>query len=148
MARAPASPDDEEEDPDLDADEEEDEAPRRARPRTSARHPPKSRPRPIRRWSRDSTAQDEGMEGEDDAPRPASSKRDRVFWRARDSLYFAPLVALAIVILLVVSLYAFAQNWPPVYVVESQSMQHGSSDVVGVINTGDLVIAQKVSNST
>jgi signal peptidase len=55
---------------------------------------------------------------------------------------------LAIVVVLVASLYAFTQNWPPVYVVESDSMQHGSSDVLGLINTGDLVLAQKVPTSS
>jgi signal peptidase len=70
-----------------------------------------------------------------------------VYWRARDSLWFEPLVALAILLLLLVSLWAYTQNWPPVYVIESESMQHGSNDVLGVINTGDLVLAQKVDPS-
>jgi signal peptidase I len=54
------------------------------------------------------------------------------------------LVAVAIIVLLLVGLYAYTQNWPPVYVVESDSMQHGPTDVLGVINTGDLVLAQRV----
>ena len=68
-----------------------------------------------------------------------------VYWRARDSLYFEPLVAVAIIVVMLVGLYAYTQNWPPVYVVESQSMQHGTDDVLGVINTGDLVLAQRIS---
>jgi signal peptidase I len=71
-----------------------------------------------------------------------------IYWRARDSLWFEPLVALAIVVLLLVGLYAYTENWPPVYVVESDSMQHGSNDVVGLINTGDLVLAQKIDPSS
>ncbi len=71
-----------------------------------------------------------------------------MFWRARDSLYFEPLVALAIIVVILVGLYAYTSNWPPVYVVESNSMQHGPNDVLGLINTGDLVLAQKVSNAT
>jgi signal peptidase I len=70
-----------------------------------------------------------------------------VYWRARDSWWFEPVVALAILVLLIVALYAYTQNWPPVYVIESDSMQHGSNDVVGLINTGDLVLAQKVPTS-
>lgn len=68
-----------------------------------------------------------------------------VFYRARDAWWFEPLVALALVILILVSLVAYTSNWPPVYVVESESMQHGSADQVGLINTGDLVLAQKVA---
>jgi signal peptidase len=144
MARPPASTEDEE-DPDLDEDEEE-ETPRRPRTRTPPPRHPRTRPQPIKKWSRDSTASDDEMEDDDEPSSP--SERPRIFWRARDSLYFAPLVALMIVILLIVGMFAYTQNWPPVYVVESESMQHGSSDVLGVINTGDLVLAQKVSNSS
>jgi len=60
-------------------------------------------------------------------------------------MHFAPLVAVAIIIVLVVGVYGYTQNWPPVYVVESSSMQHGSADQVGVINVGDLVFAQKIA---
>lgn len=67
-----------------------------------------------------------------------------MYWRARDSLYFEPLVAVAIIVVLLVGLFAYTQNWPPVYVVESDSMQHGPNDVLGVINTGDLVLAQRL----
>ena len=70
-----------------------------------------------------------------------------VFFGARDSLYFEPLVALAIVVLLFVGLWAYTQNFPPMYVVESSSMQHGDVDQLGLINTGDLVLAQKVPTS-
>lgn len=68
-----------------------------------------------------------------------------MFFRARDSLYFEPLVALAIVLLLLVSLFAYTSNWPPLYVVESKSMQHGDNWVFGVINTGDIVLAKQAS---
>ncbi len=92
---------------------------------------------------------------EEDADEEGEERRSRwhrdrtpVFWRARDSLYFGPLVALAIVVILISSLYAFTQNWPPVYVVESGSMQHGTNDVVGLINAGDLVLAQKIPTSS
>ncbi|HTS32862.1 MAG TPA: S26 family signal peptidase [Thermoplasmata archaeon] len=152
MARHP--PVDDEEDPgDEEEDLDEEPAPR-ARPR---RPPPRRKPRrdgrptPVRRWSASGSA--EGDEEEDDEEQEKKRSwwhRDRapVFWRARDSLYFGPLVALAIVVLLVVAMFAYTQNWPPVYVVESPSMQHGPNDVLGVINTGDLVLAEKVPSSS
>jgi signal peptidase I len=148
MVRPPPDEDD-----DLDDEEETEEEPRRASsaprraPRTTRRPAHRGRPVPVRRWAAGGT-EEEGAEGEE-APggKPSRWHRERapVFWRARDSLYFGPLVALAIVVILVVSLYAYTDNWPPAYVVESPSMQHGPNDVLGVINTGDLVLAEKVS---
>jgi signal peptidase I len=133
MARRPA---DEDPDDDSDLDDDEDEAPK---PRSTRRPRPRGRPAPtrgpVRRW-RPAEDSDE----EEEPPR-----KPPVYWRARDSLYFEPLVALAIVIVLVAGMYAYTQNWPPVYVIESDSMQHGPNDVLGVINTGDLVLAQKTS---
>lgn len=124
---------------DADPDEEEDEQegkhpPRRAHRRSSGK------PAPVRRW-RAPGEPDSGEEAEE----ATSPPRKSVYWRARDSLYFEPLVALAVIVLLLVGLFAYTQNWPPVYVVESESMQHGSTDILGLINTGDLVLAQKIS---
>jgi len=140
--------DEEEEEPDEDDDEEDEEPPPRRRPKSSHR-PPRRRTRrpPVRAWR----ASDEEEEEEEDAeggPGPVPWQKKPVYWRARDSLWFEPLVALAIIIVLIVSLYAYTQNWPPVYVVESNSMQHGTSDHLGLINAGDLVLAQKVSFSS
>ncbi|MGI0070706.1 MAG: S26 family signal peptidase [Thermoplasmata archaeon] len=125
-------------DPDEEAEEE---RPRSRRPRP---RPPRHRDS-VRRW-RDSDAEDDDEELEAPSRRGRLFNREKhpVYWRARDSLYFEPLVAVAIIVLVLVSLYAYTQNWPPVYVVESDSMQHGSSDVLGVINTGDLVLAQRL----
>lgn len=126
-------------------DELDEDAPRSRR----ASHRPRSHsPRrpPVRKWS-DSDEEDDDEEELETPPRRRWFHRDSkpVYWRARDSLYFEPLIAVAIIVLLLVGLYAYTQNWPPVYVVESDSMQHGSSDVLGVINTGDLVLAQRIS---
>ncbi|HTP53570.1 MAG TPA: S26 family signal peptidase [Thermoplasmata archaeon] len=108
----------------------------------------------MRAWDVDGTSPDEE---EWETPSRRSRFRlggdpDRrgvpVYWRARDSLYFEPLVALAIVVLMLVGLFAFTQNWPPAYVVESKSMQHGYQDQVGLINAGDLVLAEKVPLSS
>ncbi len=102
------------------------------------------RPEAVRAWR----ASDEPEPAEDDeldfGEKPVKT-RPPVFWRARDSLYFEPLVAVAILAVLLVSLFAYTSNWPPVYVVESNSMQHGAGDHLGVLNAGDIILAQKAS---
>ncbi len=119
--------------------------PRHRRPK---RRPPRGRANPsVRPW-RISDLDEETDEVPADEPRKKQSffrrRLEPIYFRARDSWYFEPLLALAIIVLLLVSLWAYTQNWPPVYVVESDSMQHGSDDHVGLINTGDLVLAQKI----
>src|SRR5579859_3245325 len=158
-----ADPDDEDlvdDDPEVD-DEDAEEAEEEW---TAPRHPPprprrRTGSRPVRPW----TIAD--LDEEEDLPDPTSAKsrkrkddsaeegffqslRRPVFFRARDSWYFEPLVALAIIVVLLVSLFAFTSNWPPVFVVESRSMQHGTGDTVGLINTGDLVLVKKVDPSS
>jgi len=134
----------EEEEEEDDEEEERPSPPRRTHPRPR-RSPRRERPPPVRRWR--SPGSDEEEEEESSAPGAVPSGRKPIYWRARDSLFFEPLVALAIVVVLLVSLFAYTQNWPPIYVVESNSMQHGSNDQIGLINTGDLVLAQKTSLS-
>ncbi|MGD0588079.1 MAG: S26 family signal peptidase [Thermoplasmata archaeon] len=134
---------DEEEEPTDEEDEEEAPTPRRRRKAPARQAHPRPRPSPIRRWRSSEEEESEGPTRED----TTGSGTKTIYWRARDSLFFEPLVALAIIVLLLVSLFAYTQNWPPVYVVESDSMQHGSSDQLGLINTGDLVLAQKMSVS-
>jgi signal peptidase I len=121
--------------------------PRRAR--SAHRRAPPRRPA-VERWQSSAELFGE-VDGEEDpfpVERPERPKREPVFWRARDSLYFEPLVALAVIVVLLVSLFAYTSNWPPVYVVESNSMQHGAGDHLGVLNAGDVVLAEKVSNRT
>ena len=131
--------------PDDDLDEVLDLGPRSGRSdrRTRRRDRRRGRGAPVRRWS---GGEEEGWDSvvDDEREKPAGEKPP-VYWRARDSLYFEPLVALAIIVLLLVSLFAYTSNWPPVYVVESNSMQHGSGDHLGVINAGDIVLAQRTS---
>jgi signal peptidase I len=136
---------------DDDPDEEEDAEEERTRPR---RHRPRrssgSHPAPVRRWRASDDEEDSvdaPVAGTGSRSRQTSRERHPVYWRARDSLYFEPLVALAIIVVILVGLYAYTQNWPPVYVVESNSMQHGSDDMLGLINTGDLVLAQATATS-
>lgn len=127
-------------------DDDEPELPRRRAPT----HPARRAPRPaVRAWEGDDAPEaDDGDESSEAGEGLFHRRRERVYFRARDSLYFEPLVALAIVVLLFVALYAYTSNLPPVYVVESESMQHGTTDIVGLINTGDLVLAKKVDPST
>ena len=73
----------------------------------------------------------------DDEDRPES------FWKglARDAL-----VAGLIVTVFLGALYLYAGVWPPLVVVESSSMQHGSeASSLGVIDTGDMVFQQAAS---
>ncbi len=145
MARRPADPSED------DSDDDEESPPPRSRRSSSSRHPPPrpSRRPPVRRWRpSDDDAEDAPVDADDAVPDDRPGRRSRskppTYWRARDSLWFEPLVALAVIVVLLVSLYAYTDNWPPVYVVESDSMQHGYTDILGLINTGDLVLAQKI----
>ena len=128
-------------DPDDDDTEEEGRRPTRRPP---SHH---SRREAVRAWDAEDDDTDEGPDEEPARRGLLHRERRPVYFRARDSLYFEPLVALAIIVVLLVSLYAYTSNWPPVYVVESDSMQHGNTDIVGLINTGDLVLAQKLPTS-
>lgn len=47
---------------------------------------------------------------------------------------------------LLLVLYLFAGVWPPMVVIESSSMMHGEDSQVGVIDTGDLTLVQKVDD--
>jgi signal peptidase len=56
-------------------------------------------------------------------------------------------IALLVVLLVFVVLWAYSGVWPPIVVVESGSMQHDDfTSSVGVIDTGDLVIVQKTNS--
>lgn len=137
-------------DPDEDDDEDETEEAPRPAPRRRSSHRHRAAPKA---WTdpEEPEPSDEDEEDEAASSRPhrrwraPKGEREPVFYRARDSVFFEPLVALAVIVLILVSLFAYTQNWPPLYVVESDSMQHGPTDQVGLINTGDLVLAQKVS---
>lgn len=133
-------------------DDEEDEEPTGPARRRGPRRPVQRRQ--LRRWTDGSASDESDDEDEEEAdaaeePRRAwrAGPRERwpVYYRARDSVWFEPAVALAVIVVLLVSLWAYTQNWPPVYVVESSSMQHGTADQLGLINTGDLVLAQQTT---
>jgi len=143
-SRSSRSYDDEEDDEvDEEPDEEdEEEAPPRRRSKSASRRSRRSTRRPpVQRWR---PTDEEEEEEEEEPSHPLPWRKKPIYWRARDSLFFEPLVALAIIVVLLVSLWAYTQNWPPVYVVESNSMQHGPNDHLGLINAGDMVLAQKI----
>lgn len=52
-------------------------------------------------------------------------------------------VAIAIVF---VALFAYSGIWPPLVVVDSESMQHGEESSIGTIDTGDIVIIKKTNS--
>jgi signal peptidase len=57
------------------------------------------------------------------------------------------IVAMLIVVIVMASLYAYSGGiWPPMVVVESESMQHGTDSHIGTIDTGDLTLVKKISS--
>jgi signal peptidase len=55
------------------------------------------------------------------------------------------LIALALVGGIFLAMFGFSGNWPPLVVVESESMQHSQTDsYIGIMDTGDLVMNKKV----
>ena len=87
-------------------------------------------------WRQGAPPKEEEPEGEEKPP----TARESAILFARDLA-----VAFLIVAIVMGLLFAYTSVWPPMVVVESDSMQHsdtGSS--VGVIDTGDLVLVQAV----
>ena len=59
-------------------------------------------------------------------------------------------IALAFVVSILLAMYAYTGLWPPLVVVESDSMMHSEDNVsyVGVIDTGDLVLVKSVDSDS
>jgi signal peptidase I len=137
-----------------DQDETEDEEEEPTPPKRLRKAKQRSKPHRVRPWRiSDLDEEEEDLAEEEDETNEEEGGfwgflRRPVFYRARDSWYFEPLVALAIIVLLLVSLFAYTSIWPPIFVVESKSMQHGDTDIVGLINTGDLVLVKKITPSS
>ncbi len=71
------------------------------------------------------------------------SKRAQMMSLLRDVI-----TALVVVIVVLVSLWAYGGRWPPMVVVESESMQHSNVySEVGVIDTGDLTFVRTLERS-
>jgi signal peptidase len=57
-------------------------------------------------------------------------------------------VALIVVAIVLGSLYVYGGRWPPMVVVESESMQHDDElSFIGVIDTGDLTLVRTLDNA-
>lgn len=55
------------------------------------------------------------------------------------------LIAVSLVASIFLTMFGFSGNWPPLVVIESKSMQHSESEsYIGTMDTGDLVMIQKV----
>ncbi len=54
------------------------------------------------------------------------------------------IVSILVVVIIFLALYAYAQTWPPIVVIESGSMQHGEDSHIGIIDTGDIVVVKKI----
>ncbi len=56
-------------------------------------------------------------------------------------------IALLLVVLILVAMFAYSGLWPPLVVIESNSMMHGDDNLshIGTIDTGDLVLVKKVN---
>ena len=144
-------PDDDLEEDEEDPDEEEETPPRRRAgrrsPRAVSRPAYPAAPRPIRRWrSRVDDPEDEvALSRRELAEAKLNARRPfPTYWRFRDSFWFVPTIAVIVIVVVLGGLVAYTGGWPPVYVVQSMSMQHGSNDQIGLINTGDLVLSKKV----
>ena len=55
------------------------------------------------------------------------------------------LVAVIIIAIILGSLWAYTGNWPPIVVVESNSMMHDDDSSIGLMDTGDIVLLKSVS---
>ena len=55
-------------------------------------------------------------------------------------------IALIIVAILIGTVFAYTQVWPPLVVIESESMQIDEFSHIGIIDTGDLVLVKKVTS--
>jgi signal peptidase I len=61
--------------------------------------------------------------------------------------YKGLLIAASIILIIIIGLFAYSGLWPPLVVVESESMQHSdTTSYIGVIDTGDLVIVKHISS--
>jgi signal peptidase len=61
--------------------------------------------------------------------------------------YKGLLIAASIILIIILGLFAYSGLWPPLVVVESESMQHSdTTSYIGVIDTGDLVVVKKISS--
>lgn len=72
-----------------------------------------------------------------------SRKKSGLYLFARDAG-----VAALFVFSILLAMFAYTGQWPPLVVVESNSMMHGTDNLshIGTIDTGDLVLVQQVTD--
>jgi signal peptidase len=56
------------------------------------------------------------------------------------------LVALIIIGIIIVILVAYTNFWPPIMVIESNSMMHDEDSSIGTLDVGDIVLIKSISN--
>ncbi len=59
----------------------------------------------------------------------------------------AGIIVILVILSGVAAIFAYSDNWPPVFVVESESMEHSQNWTLGTINTGDVVMAKNIHSS-
>lgn len=81
------------------------------------------------------------MAEERSVPSKSSQKSDSVLLFLRDAG-----IALLFVVLVLLAMYAYTGLWPPLVVVESNSMMHETDNLshIGTIDTGDLVLVRDI----
>jgi signal peptidase len=91
-----------------------------------------------------SPEEEEVEESEEERP---ESPRGRNWVKSTLPILRDVAIAMLVVFLVFVALWAYSGVWPPIVVVESSSMQHDDfASSVGVIDTGDLVIVQNTNS--
>lgn len=89
-----------------------------------------------------------GAEEQPDEPEETPDRKQMVKSFAMELLKKDIPIAIAILVIIIGSLFAYTQNWPPMVVVESRSMMHGEDSDVGIIDTGDLVLVKKINSKS
>jgi signal peptidase len=93
--------------------------------------------------------EEEKIQKEDDFDSEDKEEREekRPFVSAFWDIMKDVIIAFIIVLIIISSIYIYTGNWPPVVVVESDSMQHSDDEsFLGVIDTGDLVLVKSIDS--
>ena len=100
--------------------------------------------RPIKSYNRNpQQAQNKpNHESEDESDDEARPKlKQYLLSLARDII-----IAVIVMAIVIGSLWGYTGNWPPMVVIESNSMMHGDDSNIGTIDTGDLVLVKSIDN--
>ncbi len=89
------------------------------------------------------THKEDDFESEDEEDKEEKRPFVSAFWDIMKDV----IIAFIIVLIIISSIYIYTSNWPPVVVVESDSMQHSDDEsFLGVIDTGDLVLVKSIDS--